>query len=107
MDNLKQTNKWVIWKTKDKWSTSLYRQWVSTFECWVRNRAEVPVDTQASITRTLLPSNRNFGKDEYVVDLAGHEARYWQGTKSGLIGSFEFKGACQQEMSRVTSARGP
>ena len=23
MDNLKQTNKWVIWKTKDKWSTSL------------------------------------------------------------------------------------
>jgi hypothetical protein len=23
MDSLKQTNKWVIWKTKDKWSTSL------------------------------------------------------------------------------------
>jgi hypothetical protein len=42
----------------------------------------------------LLTPNHNFGKDEYVVDLAGHEARYWQGTESGLLGDFEFQGAC-------------
>jgi hypothetical protein len=23
--------------------------------------------------------NHNFGKDEYVVDMTGHEAQYWQG----------------------------
>jgi hypothetical protein len=39
-------------------------------------------------------SNHNFGKDEYVVDMAGHEAQYWQGTESGLLGAFEFQGAC-------------
>ena len=36
----------------------------------------------------------NFGKDEYVVDMTGHEAQYWQGTESGLLGAFEFQGAC-------------
>jgi hypothetical protein len=38
--------------------------------------------------------NHNFGKDEYVIDMMGHETHYWQGTKSGLLGTFEFKGAC-------------
>jgi hypothetical protein len=28
--------------------------------------------------------NDNFGKDEYMVDMSGHEAQYWQGTESGL-----------------------
>ena len=48
---------------------------------------------QDSITTALLAPNHNFGKDEYAVDLAGHGARYWQGTESGLLGAFEFKGA--------------
>ena len=26
--------------------------------------------------------------------MMGHEAHYWQGTESGLLGAFEFKGAC-------------
>ena len=64
------------------------------FECRTRNRAGVPVGSQESITTALLAPNHNFGKDEYAVDLAGHEARYWQGTESGLLGAFEFKGAC-------------
>jgi hypothetical protein len=38
--------------------------------------------------------NQNFGKDEYAIDMMGHEAHYWQGTESGLLGAFEFKGAC-------------
>ena len=36
----------------------------------------------------------NCGKDEYVVDMTGHETHYWQGTESGLLGAFEFTGAC-------------
>ncbi len=115
MDSLNQTNKWVIWKTKDKWSTSLQsvgfhqllhihqdtqdewwgfkiKGWCrtgdirvkkpkKTFECWARNRSEVTVGApesittaQESITTVLLVPNHNFGKDEYEVDLAGHEA---------------------------------
>lgn len=48
---------------------------------------------QDSITTALLAPNHNFGKDGGVVDLTGHEAGYWQGIESGLIGAFEFKGA--------------
>ena len=29
-----------------------------------------------------------------MVDMTGHEAQYWQGTESGLLGAFEFQGAC-------------
>ena len=36
----------------------------------------------------------NFGKDECVIDMMGHEIHYCQGTESGLLGVFEFKGAC-------------
>ena len=43
---------------------------------------------------TLQAPVHNFGKDEYVVDMTGHEAQYWQGTESGLLGAFEFQGAC-------------
>ncbi len=38
--------------------------------------------------------NHNFGKDEYVIDMMGHEAHYWQGTESGVLGALEFKRAC-------------
>jgi len=38
--------------------------------------------------------NHNVNKDEYVVDMIGHETHYWEGTESGLPGAFEFKGAC-------------
>jgi hypothetical protein len=43
---------------------------------------------------TLQAPNHSFGKDEYAIDMMGHEAHYWQGTESGLLGAFEFKGAC-------------
>ena len=29
-----------------------------------------------------------------MVDMTGHETHYWQGTESGLLGAFEFQGAC-------------
>ena len=49
---------------------------------------------QDTITMTLQAPNHNSGKDEYVVDMTGHETQYWQGTESGLLGTFEFQGAC-------------
>ena len=49
---------------------------------------------QDAIITTLQAPNHNSGKDEYVVDMTGHETHYWQGTESGLLGAFEFQGAC-------------
>jgi hypothetical protein len=43
---------------------------------------------------TLQTPNHNFDKDEHIIDMTGHEAHYWQGTESGLLGVFEFKGSC-------------
>ncbi len=37
---------------------------------------------------------QNAGKDEYIVNLEGHEKLYWLVTESGLIGAFDFAGAC-------------
>ena len=49
---------------------------------------------------------KNFGKDNYTIDLAGAEETYWQGTESGLLGAFQFDGACtagEQETGHVMS----
>ena len=128
MDILKQSDEWVIWKSKDKWTTLLkaagFHQllyikkdtqedcWGSkikgwwrtgdirvkkpkkTYECWVKNKTKVPPGAQDAIITALQAPNHNFGKDECVVDMMGHEAHYWQGTESGLLGAFKFKGAC-------------
>ena len=37
---------------------------------------------------------KNYGKDNYTTDLTGAEATYWLGTESGLLGAFQFDGAC-------------
>ena len=93
MDSLKQTDKWVIWKSKDKWSTSLqaagFHQLLHTHqdiqdECW---GFEIKGWWRIGDIRVKKPK-KTF---EY---LSGHEARYWQGTESGLLGAFEYKGAC-------------
>jgi hypothetical protein len=62
------------------------------FECWVKDKTKVPLGVQDTIITTLQTPNHNFGKDEYVVDMTGHETHYWQGTESGLLGVFEFQG---------------
>ncbi len=49
---------------------------------------------QDALITALQAPNHNFGKDEYVVDMTGHEKHYWQGTESGLLGAFEFRGVC-------------
>ncbi len=59
-----------------------------------KNKTKIPPGAQDVIITTLQAPNHNFGKDEYVVDMMGHEAHYWQDTESGLLGAFEFKGAC-------------
>jgi hypothetical protein len=59
-----------------------------------KNKTKVPPGAQDAIITTLQAPTHNFGKDECVVDMMGHETHYWQGTESGLLGAFEFKGAC-------------
>jgi len=128
MNILKQSDEWVIWKSKDKWTTPLkaagfhqllhikedireecwgskIKGWWRTgdirvkqpkkiYECWVKDKTKAPPGAQDAIITALHAPNHNFGKDEYTVDTLGHEAHYWQGTESGLLGAFEFKGAC-------------
>jgi hypothetical protein len=65
-----------------------------TYECWVKSKETTPPGAQEAMITALQAPNHNFGKDEYVIDMMGHEAHYWQGTESGLLGVFEFKGAC-------------
>ena len=65
-----------------------------TYEWWVKIIATTPPGAQEAMITALQAPNHNFGKDEYVIDMTGHEAHYWQGTESGLLGAFEFKGAC-------------
>jgi hypothetical protein len=48
-----------------------------TYECWVKNKTKVPLGAQDTIITTLQAPNHNFGKDEYVVDMTGHETHYW------------------------------
>ena len=83
-------------KIKGWWRTGDIRvkKQKKIFEYWVKDKTRVPPEAQNTIIMTLQAPVHNFGKDEYVVDMTGHEAQYWQGTESGLLGAFEFQGAC-------------
>jgi hypothetical protein len=98
MDILKQSDEWVIWKSKDKWTILLkaagFHQFFYIKKELGKNKTKIPPGAQDVIITTLQAPNHNFGKDEHVVDMMGHEAHYWQGTESGLLGVFEFKGSC-------------
>ncbi len=63
------------------------------FEYWVKDKTQVPLGAQKTIIMTLQAPNHNLVKDEYVVDMTGREAQYWQGTESGLLGAFKLQGA--------------
>jgi hypothetical protein len=65
-----------------------------TYEFWVKSQATTPQGALEAMLTALQAPNHNFGKDEYVIDMMGHETHYWQGTESGLLGTFEFKGSC-------------
>ena len=118
IDSLKQSGKWVIWKSKDRgsatlkdagfhqllhipkdirdecWGSKIKGRWRTgdirvkkpkkIFECWVKDKTSLPLGAQDAIIMALQAPNDNFGKDEYMVDMSGHEAQYWQGTESGL-----------------------
>ena len=45
----------------------------------------IPEGTQESIQQALVAPRGNRGKDEYLIDLEGHEEQYWLGTESGLL----------------------
>ena len=53
-----------------------------TYEYWVKNKTKIPPRAQDTIIPAVQEPNHNFGKDECVVDMMGHEAHYLQGTKS-------------------------
>ena len=99
---LKQSDEWDIqeecWGSKIKgwWRTGdiQVKKPKKIFECWVKDKTRVPLGAQDTIITALQTPNHNFGKDEYVLDMTGHGAQYWQGTESGLLRVFEFQGAC-------------
>ena len=51
----------------------------------------------------------NWGQDEYIVDLTGHEKQYWFGTDSGLLGvySLNSKEHVRQEAARAIEQQDP
>jgi hypothetical protein len=63
-------------------------------ECWVKFSANAPSGAQNAIKNALLVPPKNYGKDNYTIDLSGPEPTYWLGTESGLLGAFHFDGAC-------------
>ncbi len=60
----------------------------------MKSPANVPSTSGRDIKEALLTPGKYFGKDEYTIDLTGAEATYWLGTESGLLGAFQFDGAC-------------
>ena len=60
------------WRTGDIWVKTPKK----TYECWVKNKTKVPPGAQDAIITALQAPNHNFGKDECVVDMMGHEAHY-------------------------------
>ena len=55
-----------------------------SFECWVKTTAVVSKEGKKTLMEALTATQRNAGKDEYIVDLEGNEKLYWLGTESGL-----------------------
>jgi ribonuclease HI len=78
------------WRRGDIKATKCNR----TRECWVKSPANVPSKAARDIKEALLTPGKNFGKDNYTIDLTGAETTYWLGTESGLLGAFQFDGAC-------------
>ncbi len=66
---------------RHKWSIRVKKP-KKSFECWVKDKTRVPLGAQNDIITALQVPNHNFIKDEYVVDMTGHETHYWQGTES-------------------------
>jgi hypothetical protein len=60
----------------------------------VKSPENVPNEAAKDIKEALMKPGQNYGKDRYTIDLTGTEATYWLGTESGLLGAFQFDGAC-------------
>ena len=60
----------------------------------MKTTSDVPTGVQESLTEPLTAPQHNVGKDAYTVDLESHEKLYWLVTESGLLGAFDFEGAC-------------
>jgi hypothetical protein len=62
-------------KIKGWWRTGDIRvkKQKKIFECWVKDKTRVSPEAQNDMIMTLQSPDHNFGKDEYVVDMIGHE----------------------------------
>jgi hypothetical protein len=60
----------------------------------VKTTSDVPTGAQKSLTEVLTAPQHNVGKDAYTVDLEINEKLYRLSTESGLLGDFDFEGAC-------------
>jgi hypothetical protein len=60
----------------------------------VKTTLNTPKGVLNTIKASLTVPQQNFGNDEYIVDLQGHEKTYWAGTESRLLGAFYFDGDC-------------
>jgi hypothetical protein len=90
-------------KKMSKWSHKIKGWWrrgdikvtkcEKTVECWVKYQEKASKQAQAVIKASLLAPQQSYGKDRYIIDLAGPEKTYWLGTESGLLGAFHFDGA--------------
>jgi hypothetical protein len=60
----------------------------------VKFPANAPRGAQDDMKAALLTLQRNYGKDNCIIDPVGSEETYWLGTESGLLGAFHFDGAC-------------
>jgi ribonuclease HI len=93
MDILKQSDEWVIWKSKDKWTTPLK---AVGFHHLLYIKKDIQEDCWGSkIKGWWRTGDIRVKKQKKTYECwVGHETHYWQGTESGLLGAFEFKGAC-------------
>ena len=60
------------WRTGDIKATKPKK----TFECWVNSAENTPDKAQKRIMTALKTPHQAFGKDEYIVNLQGHEQHY-------------------------------
>jgi hypothetical protein len=81
------------WRRGDIKVTKYKKRFKVHPECWVKSSVNVPKEAQKDIKTTVLVPQKNYGKDNYTINLTGPDKMYWIGTESGLLGVFHFDGA--------------
>ncbi len=67
----------------------------------MKSPANVPSTEARDIKETLLTPGKNFGKDNYTIDLTGAEATYWLGTEAGFWNLNSLKWLTQELLTPI------